>query len=82
MGSKGHLDPEGQSAVMGAAMSKSTTREKRVEDQQWKPTSHGVNLGHSLPGQPGEHRQSSFHSSEKKKEADIPLTREGEQKSS
>ena len=53
--------------MTGAAMSKSTKRENRVEDRHWNPTSCGVNLGHSLPGQPGEHKQSSFHFSEKKK---------------
>ena len=64
------------SVVIGAVLSKSTRRENGVEDQYWKPTSHGVEHGYLLPGQPVEHRQYTFHSSEKKKEADFSLIRE------
>lgn len=63
-------------AVVEGTMSKSTERETGVGDQYWERSGHGVDLGHSLPSQPGEYRQYSFNSSEIKKEADISLTRE------
>ena len=81
MGSKDCLGSGNQSARVDVVTSKSTERENVVGNLYWECSGHGVDLGHSLPGQPGEYRQYSFNSSEKKKEADISLTREGGQTS-